>query len=83
MADAYVLVTPGRPLERRALPELVPGEDEVVVEVAGCGIRHTDVGFAPVRSRPRSHLTQLPPQVLAKTLSKRDTHVPLFIQSRV
>jgi 6-hydroxycyclohex-1-ene-1-carbonyl-CoA dehydrogenase len=46
MADAYVLVTPGRPLERRPLPDLMPGDDEVVIEVAGCGICHTDVGFA-------------------------------------
>ena len=46
MAHAYVLVTPGRPLERRPLADLVPGDDEVIVEVAGCGICHTDVGFA-------------------------------------
>lgn len=28
------------------LPELRPTEEEVVVEVAGCGLCHTDVGFA-------------------------------------
>jgi 6-hydroxycyclohex-1-ene-1-carbonyl-CoA dehydrogenase len=28
------------------LPPLRPGEGEVVVEVAGCGLCHTDVGFA-------------------------------------
>ena len=30
----------------RELPPLQPGPDEVVVEVAGCGLCHTDVGFA-------------------------------------
>lgn len=30
----------------RELPPLQPGPDEVVVEVAGCGVCHTDVGFA-------------------------------------
>lgn len=29
-----------------ALPPLEAGDDEVVVEVAGCGLCHTDVGFA-------------------------------------
>jgi 6-hydroxycyclohex-1-ene-1-carbonyl-CoA dehydrogenase len=30
----------------RELPPLQPGPDEVVVKVAGCGLCHTDVGFA-------------------------------------
>jgi 6-hydroxycyclohex-1-ene-1-carbonyl-CoA dehydrogenase len=46
MAHGYALVSVGRPLERRELGELTPGADEVVIEVAGCGICHTDVGFA-------------------------------------
>jgi 6-hydroxycyclohex-1-ene-1-carbonyl-CoA dehydrogenase len=36
----------GQPLERFDLPPLEPGPDEVVVQVAGCGVCHTDVGFA-------------------------------------
>lgn len=28
------------------LPPLVPGIDDVVVEIAGCGVCHTDIGFA-------------------------------------
>lgn len=35
-----------RPLERVQLHALDPGPDEVVVEVAGCGVCHTDVAFA-------------------------------------
>jgi 6-hydroxycyclohex-1-ene-1-carbonyl-CoA dehydrogenase len=46
MAHGFALVAPGQPLEQRPLGELTPGDDEVVVEIAGCGICHTDVGFA-------------------------------------
>lgn len=42
----YRLVESGRPLERFELPPIVPGPHEVVVQIAGCGICHTDVGFA-------------------------------------
>ena len=45
-AYGYRLVAPGRPLERHPLPGLEPEPDAVVVEVAGCGVCHTDIGFA-------------------------------------
>ncbi|MGH9641694.1 MAG: 6-hydroxycyclohex-1-ene-1-carbonyl-CoA dehydrogenase [Terriglobales bacterium] len=45
-AHGYRLVAVGQPLERFDLPALEPEPDEVIVEVAGCGICHTDVGFA-------------------------------------
>ncbi|MEE9561939.1 MAG: 6-hydroxycyclohex-1-ene-1-carbonyl-CoA dehydrogenase [Thermoanaerobaculia bacterium] len=45
-AYGYRLVEPGRPLARHDLPPLVPGPEQVVVEVAGCGVCHTDVSFA-------------------------------------
>ena len=45
-ASGYRLLGTGGALRREALPPLVPGRDEVVVEVAGCGLCHTDVGFA-------------------------------------
>lgn len=45
-AHGYRLVAVGRPLDRFELPALEPGPEEVIVEVAGCGICHTDVGFA-------------------------------------
>jgi 6-hydroxycyclohex-1-ene-1-carbonyl-CoA dehydrogenase len=35
----------GQPLEESPLEELRPGPDEVLVEVAGCGVCHTDLGF--------------------------------------
>jgi len=45
-ARAYRLVAVGQPLEQFELPALEPGPEEVVVQVAGCGVCHTDVGFA-------------------------------------
>ncbi len=45
-AYGYALVAAGRGLERLPLPSLEPAGGEVVIEVAGCGICHTDVGFA-------------------------------------
>lgn len=42
----YFLTAAGQRLERRPLPPLEPRPDEVVIAVAGCGICHTDVGFA-------------------------------------
>ena len=42
----YQLLAPGQPLQRCDLPSLEPRLEEVVIEVCGCGICHTDVGFA-------------------------------------
>lgn len=45
-AYGYALVAAGRRLERFPISSLEPGDDDAVIEVAGCGICHTDVGFA-------------------------------------
>lgn len=45
-AYGYRLTAVGQPLERWDLPPLQAGPGEVVVKVFGCGICHTDVGFA-------------------------------------
>lgn len=45
-ADGYRLIAPGRPLEMHEFLHSEPGPNEVVIEVAGCGVCHTDVGFA-------------------------------------
>lgn len=45
-AYGYRLSAVGGPLDLVELPALEPGEDEVIVEVAGCGVCHTDIGFA-------------------------------------
>jgi len=42
---SWRLVEPGRPLEMVAGAARAPGAGEVLVEVAGCGLCHTDMGF--------------------------------------
>lgn len=42
---AVQLVAAGAPLEVRDVPKPEPGDDEVLVQVAGCGVCHTDIGF--------------------------------------
>ncbi|HUH13470.1 MAG TPA: alcohol dehydrogenase catalytic domain-containing protein, partial [Longimicrobiales bacterium] len=43
--QAVQLVAADEPLSLREIPDPVPGPDEVVVRVAGCGVCHTDIGF--------------------------------------
>lgn len=45
-AYGFQLTVPNKPLMRCALPTLEPRADEVVVEITGCGVCHTDIGFA-------------------------------------
>ncbi len=45
-ASGYRLIAPGGALRREELPPLTAGSDDVVVEVSGCGLCHTDIGFA-------------------------------------
>jgi 6-hydroxycyclohex-1-ene-1-carbonyl-CoA dehydrogenase len=54
-AYGFQLSALNAPLQACELPVLDPGPDELVVQVAGCGVCHTDVGFAfdgvPTRHR--------------------------------
>src|SRR5512142_598014 len=45
MAHGYRLTAPGADLSAHEFP-LAPADDQVVIEVAGCGICHTDIGYA-------------------------------------
>lgn len=45
-AYGFQLSTAKSPLQRCELPALEPGPGEVVVQVSGCGVCHTDIGFA-------------------------------------
>jgi 6-hydroxycyclohex-1-ene-1-carbonyl-CoA dehydrogenase len=42
----FQLTATGAPLQLCELASLEPNSDELVVEVAGCGVCHTDIGFA-------------------------------------
>lgn len=45
MATRWMMVAPGKPLEQQAFDVSRPGPAEVVVEIAGCGVCHTDLGY--------------------------------------
>ncbi|MFQ5523771.1 MAG: 6-hydroxycyclohex-1-ene-1-carbonyl-CoA dehydrogenase [Acidimicrobiia bacterium] len=47
MTDRYAwqFVEPGQPLRRTEGAGRPPGEGEVLIEVAGCGVCHTDLGY--------------------------------------
>lgn len=45
-AYGFRLTEVGQRLERHELSPLEPGPDQVVVKVAGCGVCHTDIGYA-------------------------------------
>ena len=61
MVSAYrwVMQEPGTPLQKVAVEMSDPGSGEVTVEVAGCGVCHTDLGFYydGVRTRHELPLT--------------------------
>jgi 6-hydroxycyclohex-1-ene-1-carbonyl-CoA dehydrogenase len=63
----FRLIAPGQPLERWEMPPPEPAPDQVVVEVAGCGVCHTDVSFA-VDGVPTRHPL---PLVLGHEISGR------------
>jgi 6-hydroxycyclohex-1-ene-1-carbonyl-CoA dehydrogenase len=67
-ASGYQLTTVGEPLGRVDL-ELAPSAGEVLVEVAGCGVCHTDVAFA-YQGVPTRHPL---PLVLGHEISGRVT----------
>jgi 6-hydroxycyclohex-1-ene-1-carbonyl-CoA dehydrogenase len=55
-ALAYVLVQPGKPLVRERRELAAPGPGQALIEVLGCGLCHTDLGYArgevPTRKSP-------------------------------
>jgi 6-hydroxycyclohex-1-ene-1-carbonyl-CoA dehydrogenase len=45
LAHRWVMTEVGRPMERQDFTPKAPAAGEVVVEVAGCGVCHTDLGY--------------------------------------
>ncbi len=64
---AWRMIEPGRPLERIDGAARAPADGEVVVEVAGCGLCHTDLGFLDGSVKTRAPL----PLVLGHEISGR------------
>ncbi|RMG43912.1 MAG: 6-hydroxycyclohex-1-ene-1-carbonyl-CoA dehydrogenase [Acidobacteria bacterium] len=63
--EAWVMTAPQAPLERQERPLPEPGAGEALVEVAGCGVCHTDVSFLYMGVRTRKD----PPLVLGHEIS--------------
>src|SRR5512146_1175923 len=63
--DAWYMTAPGARLEQRPLASRSPGAGEAVVEVAGCGVGHTDLSFLMHGVKTRSAL----PLVLGHEIS--------------
>jgi len=64
---AWQMIGPGQPLERIDGAARAPADGEVVVEVAGCGLCHTDLGFLDGSVKTRAPL----PLVLGHEISGR------------
>ena len=45
MAQRWLMTEPNKPLQFEEFDPAAPGADEVVVEIAGCGVCHTDLGY--------------------------------------
>ncbi|HFC05538.1 MAG TPA: 6-hydroxycyclohex-1-ene-1-carbonyl-CoA dehydrogenase, partial [Rhizobiales bacterium] len=45
MAYRWQMVAQNEPMQLQEFDPGTPGDDEVVVEIAGCGVCHTDLGF--------------------------------------
>lgn len=63
--DGWVMTAPGTPFEQRSLPRRRPAAGEAVVEVAGCGVCHTDLSFLHHGVKTRGQL----PLVLGHEIS--------------
>ncbi len=55
-AYGYFLTKPGDPLEKKEFAAREPEANEVVVEIAGCGLCHTDLGFIGGKVNTNSEL---------------------------
>jgi 6-hydroxycyclohex-1-ene-1-carbonyl-CoA dehydrogenase len=63
--DAWFMTEAGAPLEHRRLTSRLPGPGEAVIDVAGCGVCHTDLSFLLHGVKTRSAL----PLVLGHEIS--------------
>ncbi len=62
IGQAWRMLEAGKPLKRCNLELPDPGSGEAVVQVAGCGVCHTDLGFlyGGVRTRVKPFLSFYP-----------------------
>jgi len=67
----WVMTEVGKPLEKQTVTIDAPGEGEVMVEVAGCGVCHTDISFLYMGVRTRKEV----PLILGHEISGTVTEV--------
>ena len=83
---AYVLTQAGRPLvaERRSWPHPAPGE--TLVEVIGCGLCHTDLGYArgevPTKKPVPLGVTDFCPTCCLLRDTKALLNTPIMLRNR-
>ncbi len=63
--EGWAMTAPGAPFARRSVAQPTPAPGEAVVEVAGCGVCHTDVSFLHHGVKTRAEL----PLVLGHEIS--------------
>ncbi len=63
--DGWAMTAPGAPFEHRSVPRRPPAAGDAVVEVAGCGVCHTDLSFLHHGVKTRGEL----PLVLGHEIS--------------
>jgi len=61
----WMMVEQGKPLEKKSFTAPAPGPGEALVEVAGCGVCHTDISFLHMGIKTRME----PPLVLGHEIS--------------
>jgi 6-hydroxycyclohex-1-ene-1-carbonyl-CoA dehydrogenase len=77
------LVDSGQPLERRDFTLPAPGPGEVVVEVAGCGLCHTDLGFIAAAVKTRQPLPLVLGHEISGTVSAAGEGCDALLDRRV
>ncbi|MDY0002013.1 MAG: 6-hydroxycyclohex-1-ene-1-carbonyl-CoA dehydrogenase [Polyangia bacterium] len=63
----WVMTEPGKPFEKQTLSIPAPAAGEVLVEVAGCGVCHTDISFLHLGVKTR----KAPPLILGHEIAGR------------
>jgi 6-hydroxycyclohex-1-ene-1-carbonyl-CoA dehydrogenase len=77
MATRWLMKGKGEPLAEEAFEPPTPGPDEVLIEIAGCGVCHTDLGYYydGVRTKHALPLT-LGPEISGRVLEAGSNALP-------
>lgn len=80
-AEAYVLEAAQKPLVRKSIELELTSDDDVIVEVAACGLCHTDLGFWDGSVAPKKGLPiVLGHEIVGRVVQARGAHERLLGQ---